>query len=257
MDKNLGTTSQKSDLFAVILSFSAGIIQLLLFVLGTISQITNWISFFAKADFVPLAVLLSLVISLTFVGTFSYYQKNPEFLPESIKLKPLLWLKSLLFEKTNQPTALSRRSQKTILNISLVILILSSYLFVSSTFSYINKQSYFLTPFDLADLIQIISFMVLWIISTFILFVWISNEIEKSKLYKPDEFIPNLIRTFQIQGYVNIAITDDVQLQDGSHLIKARIQEKDYYFITQYDGRRIIRTLTKDEFDNFFNPISK
>lgn len=253
MDKNLGVTYQKSDLLAVVLSFSAGVIQLLLFVLGTASQITNWNSFFAKADFVPLSVLLSLIIALTLVGIFSYHQKNKDFVSSQINFKPLLWIRSILFEKTSQSYPLSKKTEKTILNISLLVLIFSCYIFIASTISYLNKASYFLVSYSSADFIQIISFMILWIISTFILFVWISNEIEKSRQYKPNEFISNLIRTLQNQGYVSITISDDIQLQDGNHLVRVKIQDKDYFFITQFDGGRIIRNIAEEDFKNFFN----
>ncbi|OGC52145.1 hypothetical protein A2982_01505 [candidate division WWE3 bacterium RIFCSPLOWO2_01_FULL_39_13] len=252
MDKNLGVTNQKSDLLAVILSFSAGVIQLLLFVLGTASQITNWNNFFAKADLVPLSVLLSMIIALTLVGIFSYHQKNKDFVPNQSTFKPILWIKSILFEKTSQSYPLSKKVEKTILNISLLALFFFCYLFVASTISYLNKESYFLVGSSSADFVQIISFMVLWIVSTFILFVWISNEIEKSRQYKPNEFVPNFIRTLQNQGYINITISDDIQLQDGNHLVKVEIQGQPHFFITQFDGTRIVRTISEDDFKNFF-----
>lgn len=253
MDKNLGVTNQKSDLLAVVLSFSAGVIQLLLFVLGTASQITNWNNFFAKAEFVPLSVLLSLIIALTFVGVFSYHQKNKDFIATQTTFRPLLWIKSLLFVNSSQSNYLSKNNEKWLLNVGIVSLVFSCYLFVASTMSYLNNTSYFFIEPSIADFVQIISFMCLWIVSTFVIFVWISNEIGKSRQYKPNEFIPNLIRTLQKQGYINITITDDIQLQDGNHLVKVKIQKSDHYFITQYDGARIVRSINKSDFDNFFS----
>jgi hypothetical protein len=139
------------------------------------------------------------------------------------------------------------------LSILAIALIFSCYLFVTSTLSYLNKESYFLVNLSSSDFIQLISFMCLWVLATFILFVWISNEIDRARQYKPDEFIPNLIRSLQIQGYVNITINDDIQLPDGNHLVKIKIQDKEHYFITQFDGKRIIRTLKADDFNNFFS----
>lgn len=82
---------------------------------------------------------------------------------------------------------------------------------------------------------------------------WISNEIEKSRQYKRDDFVPNFIRTLQNQGYINIVISDDIQLQNGNHLVKVIIQDKPHYFITQYDGKGIIRTLNEEEINNYFS----
>lgn len=249
-----GIGPQKSDLVAVLLSFLAGIVQLLLFIIGTLGQIVGLQKLFFNPEIVPFSIILSLTTALCLVGIISFIRKNPDYILQETSFKLLIWLRKKFFDGTIHLLPLSKAKVKRTLIVTGLLLLFFSFIFVISTLIHINPGVHFLVFIDqeTASLYQILSFMALWVTTPAILYVWISNEIEKGLQYKPDDFIPNLIRSFQNQGFIQIVINNDVQLQDGFHLVSARIQKEEKFFIVQFDGRRVVRELSKNDFDNFF-----
>lgn len=245
--------SQKSDLIAVALSFLAGIVQLFLFFIGILGQVTGMQKIFIDYDFFPFAILLSMIISLCIVGVISFIKKTPEYINTEITFKPFIFLKNLLFEKSTQIYYMSKKTEKRNLVMALFFLILFAFVFVLSTLSHLTKQNFFFINSENRSVFQLISFMSLWIITPVILFVWISNEIEKNNQFKPDNFIPNLIRSLQSQGFIQIIINNDVIYKNVFHLVSAKIQEENKYFMVQYDGKKIVQELTLDEFKDLIS----
>lgn len=257
MNTQYDSSSQKSDLYAVLLSFLAGIVQLFLFFIGILGQVTGLQKIFINYDLYPFAILLSLIISLCFVGIISFFKKNPEYLRQEHSFKLFIWLRNLLFNQTRANSfPLSKRNEKRNLLFFSLLLILSTFIFIISTVSHLTNSNYLFINSNNKSLFQLISFMILWIVTPIILYVWISNEIEKNYQYKPENFIPNLIRSLQSQGFIQIIINKDIPYQNTNHLVSAKIQNNDKYFMVQYDGKKIISELTEEEFKTLLNPQS-
>lgn len=257
MQPTHGVTSQKSDLIAIVLSFFAGIIQLFLFIIGTLGQVTGLQKLFINQELVPFSTLLSLIIALCIVGIISFFKKNQEIISSKHTFKPYIFLRKLFFNETaNENYTFSRRTEKRNLFIAGIILVVFSFIFIISTLNHLTSNTYLFIDSNNSEVYQTFSFMILWILTPVILFVWIRNEIEQNYQFKPESFIPNLIRSLQNQGFLRIIIRDDIQTQDGVHLISAKIQNEDKYFITQFDGKRIIRELSEDEYHNILNSFN-
>lgn len=254
MTNNFGETPRKSDLYAVLLSFLAGIVQLSLFVIGTLGQATNFQRLFVRPDTVPFMVILSLVIALCCVGVISFFRKNPTILPIEASLptfKPLVWIRKLLFD--NRVTAgfqIGKKQEKRNLVIMLVGMLLFAVFFILSTETYLTNKSYGFINSQNEEIYQTLGFIGLWVSSTIVLFAWISDEIEKQYQFRPDDFLSNLVRALQSYGYVQIVISADLQTQWQFHYVSVKIQNEEKYFVVQFDGRRIIEEIDKEKFNS-------
>lgn len=251
MDK-YGMSPQKSDLLAVALSFLAGIIQLLLFMIGTLGKVSNFQKLFINPEVLPFLVMISMVVALCIVGTISFFKRNTDFIRHRTRFKPFLWMKRKFFIEGDNAISFAKKSVKVKLLIGLVFLVLFSFIFLISLLVVLNQTEYLFINFYNVGFYQSTSFMFLWILATVILYVWISEEIEKNYQFKADDFFPNLIKSLYNQGHIQIVIKSDIQLQTGNHVAEIKIQDTDKYFLVQFDGKKIIKELSKIEYEIFF-----
>lgn len=252
-DEYSGSQHQKSDLFAVLLSFLAGIIQLLLFVVGVLSQVTNVPQLFFNPEVVPFVVILSLLVSLCVVGIISFARKNQSLGRPEPRLKLWKKIRKYVFEDSLPSFFSAQQKEKRNMLIAGTMLIIAAGTFLVSTLNHLSGRQYLFVHSDNAGLLQLFSFGLMWILIPVILFVWISNELEKARQYKPENFISNLIRSLHSHGYIQIKIESDVQLNDGRHVVRIGLQGEKTHFLTQFDGKRIERELTEEEYNRVFN----
>lgn len=243
---------QKSDLLAIALSFLAGIVQLLLFVVGTLGKVANFQKLFVNSDALPFLVMISMIVALCIIGTISFFKRNATFIKYESTFKPFLWIKSRFFIEGDSTASFSKRSTKIKLLIGLLFLVVSSFIFLITLLVVLNQSSCLFINLANVGFYQAASFMFLWVLATVILYVWISEEIEKNYQFKPDDFFPNLIKSLYNQGQIQVVIKSDVQLQNGNHVLEIKINDIDKYFLVQFDGKKIIKELSKIEYEVFF-----
>lgn len=251
-------TARRGDFLAVTLSLLAGIVQLLLFLIGTLGQVVGFQKLFARFDLIPFEIIISMIIALCIIGVISYSRKNQYALmiqPNRL-FKLTIWLNSKLFVPNQSPYPQFQRTYIKLLIYSTYCMVGLTFIFVLSTLSYLNHNTYLFINDSNVDLWQTLSFVGLWTITPVILFMWLSDEIEKNYQFKPEDFLPNLIKSLQAQGYIQIKITSDTYPPGYmSHLIAANIQGTNMYFLVDYDGKKISRELSEDDYKKMLPPL--
>jgi len=243
----------KSDLLAVLLSSTAGIIQLLILLTGSFDQHTIFGDLLIEKNLTPLLILLSVISSLCLMGAFSFFRKNPGFASKQTSFKPLIWIKEKLFISHQEESLPDfRRNEKRTLILSVVLLLISLMIFSIATIEY-KLNLHIIFNQETLPLWQLVSFLLLWVVIPVILFIWINNEIEKQRQFKPEDFIPNLINALRSQGYIQIKISSDIQM-NNFHLVKGVINDNNpKYFVVQFDGNKIIEEITEEKFSLLIN----
>lgn len=241
---------------AAILSSLAVIIQLLLFILSTISNSVGVSNIFVMEDFIPFVTLLAVFLSLTLAGIYSFIYKTFIFsFKEPKRIKLLNKIRNWIFEGSIPPRRFTdkRETGKKFMLTASVMLLISILVFIISSiiFLYTKEISTKLLGIQIGFW-QTISYLIIWVSTSLILFIWIINEREEANKFKEEDYIRNLYDSLREHGYLSVTVKS-AQTIPGTYVyryVTAKFgtdsSPQSKYLKTSYDGKRIFA-----EFDSY------
>lgn len=247
------TTNNNNDLIAVALSFSGQFIQLFLVVMGGLSQFTFAGKYFVFPELIPLISVVSLIVSLVLVGTVSFFKKSKTMFIEENNWKIIKWLKSkFMIDPTKRKNVFSNEAGRKEMLFGSLLLIVLAILFILTTFEHVTRENIRFLDTINSGVVQIVSYMGLWVLTTLILYNWISLELEKKNQFKQGDFLINLVNTMQSHGFIQIKVYKNIPVPNTTDRIVAlNIQSKDIYLYVSFDGKTI-NELTDQQYKSFF-----
>jgi len=249
---------ESTDIYASLLSSLAVLVQLLLFIINSLSSTLNVSNFFAAKEFVPFLTLVTIFLSLCLMGVYSFFKKNKIFyVQKKPKIKVLEWIKNVIFTDRDPQSypEMGPATEKKYLKVGGVTLFVAVLLFIISTLSYSFKEYWWIFSFQSIKYIQTVSYVTMWVLSSFILFVWISNEMELKTRFKEEDFVKNLFETLRDQGYITTKFESIKPLPNSNSMkkyVKTKINSDELHFLVNYDGSKIEEEISEEEAKQLF-----
>ena len=245
---------EKSDIVSAILSNLTVVIQIIALGIVGFSNALQIGNLFQLKDLVNVANFITLFISFSLIGIYSFFKANRDFMFKQPDKKGVLRQINEKLFGTKQPDPLSKGGEKRFLLILFCISFISSLSFLYFTFR-INSPTLVASD-EMMGILQIFSYSLALICGSVVIFAWIRDQLDKKKQFTEDSYIPNLRSTlieYEIVETPKIKILQNFSISNGNHIITIEIESKHKYLITNFDGKRLFGEITEQEYNTFIN----
>lgn len=251
---------QPRDVISSIVATLPSLLQILAVVGVGFSEILNFESFLFDPKLLPLLNILSFVVSLGLIGTIILYEEKHSVYEKLYVFRPVAWFSKMFFVKRNSPASveigandnsLNDRTMEMInrqntllknLNFFLLFIQISSFsVFIYTLFRSLDWLGNPVDePYFWLRLVQSISYSLMLVSSSGIIFLWLRNNIKKRSQFSREDFVPNFLNTLVSYGLIhNQVIIKSVVNQGQRNIVFCDLGTTPRRIITSYDGREI------------------
>lgn len=261
--------NRQGPIWPGIISILAPLIQLVVVISVSLSNLLNFKDFFMYPQILTLVNFLILFLILSGIGIYWYWRNSFSLFYKQKSPKKIVQKKSneqkdsgnINFNndynatsKTNLEFIPPEQKIFKLIKSLLITTIILFLIFLSiSMLIYFKK---FVFPEVLIIIPQYVCYSLLLVFNGIILYIWIYEYIQKKQAFKPEHLIPNLINSLQNNGFMEplkMSIWENIMFTNGiDRKIELELGKKKYVIISNFDGSEIKKVYIKDEYDKLY-----
>lgn len=238
MNNFLENTVRREQFWPTIASIIIPLVQLFAVIIVDINDTLQLRGLFIKAEMLPIANLLTLMLIAACIGAYWYWKENYN------------WVN--FGHQQNQPRFYQKEVAYSLKITTFFAFVACAFIIVSLVFGRSSSPNLVVYT-DYIAIIQIISYIAFITSVGIVAYVGLSEYSKKQEDFKPEQYLNNLLSSMQVYGTIPrpvIHIKERGTLSNNRFdiLVNLTIDNNEKYLVTSYDGKEILKELSAAEY---------